>query len=75
MKPEESAGCHQTLSRRWGLGTRPVLKWHIATCTSYFDGTQGKSYIPLFLGPTQFFTTFGPLVKKHHGNKSWDKPE
>ena len=22
MKPEESARCHQTLSRRWGLGTR-----------------------------------------------------
>ena len=22
MKPEVSAGCHQTLSRRWGLGTR-----------------------------------------------------
>ena len=22
MKPEESAGCHQTLSRRWGLETR-----------------------------------------------------
>ena len=22
MKPEESAGCHQTLSHRWGLGTR-----------------------------------------------------
>ena len=24
MKPEESAGCHQTLSARWGLGTRLV---------------------------------------------------
>ena len=22
MKPEVSAGCHQTLSHRWGLGTR-----------------------------------------------------
>ena len=22
MKPEESVGCHQTLSARWGLGTR-----------------------------------------------------
>ena len=25
MKPEVSAGCHQTLSRRWGLGTRLYL--------------------------------------------------
>ena len=25
MKPEVSAGCHQTLSRRWGLGTRLTL--------------------------------------------------
>ena len=25
MKPEVSAGCHQTLSRRWGLGTRLLL--------------------------------------------------
>ena len=25
MKPEVSARCHQTLSRRWGLGTR--LRW------------------------------------------------
>ena len=27
MKPEVSAGCHQTLSRRWGLGTR--LFWQL----------------------------------------------
>ena len=27
MKPKESAGCHQTSPRGWGLGTRPVLRW------------------------------------------------
>ena len=33
MKPKESAGCHQTLSCRWGLGTRLAYKDLYSFCT------------------------------------------
>ena len=41
IKPEVSAGCHQTLSRWWGLGTRlwhNTLKAHVyCTCPLYMS--------------------------------------
>ena len=70
MKPEESAGCHQTPSRRWGLGTRLclVMLWDEPSHTQSIGCVIGWTMhetLPLVQIILTIFWLHHPHVREH----------